>query len=274
VDVSPEELGYLASYFGVYLELSNENNATQRVALICGSGRVTAKLLVVQLQKILDSSAQLDTYSDSEVTPELLNTYDIVLSTVEIPFECNRPILYIHEIFDEADLRKRLQKVRYWHQSDMEMVDDNWYVMADVLEEDTFFILDEYDNYQEALNAMMDQLTEKGYLDNEFAQRIWQREEKGSMIFEHAIAIPHTIQMATDSFVLAIGISKKPLEYKGRNAQIIFLMGLPDTVEENGDLLIRLYDEIMTIVKDEELIANITKSSSFAQLLRVLYKRF
>ncbi|MBP3853612.1 MAG: transcription antiterminator [Erysipelotrichaceae bacterium] len=273
VKVSDEELGYLASYFGVYLEFNQSTDPAQKIALVCGTGRVTAKLLEAQLKNILDSSTQMDTYSDEQVSPELLNGYDLVLSTVELLFECRRPILYIREIFDEADLRKRLDKVRYWEHSDMNMVDDNWFVMADVLEEDTYFNCNGIHDYQEALNSMIDSLQEKGYVDPGFRQRIWDREAKGSMIFEGNIAIPHTMQTATDSMVLAIGVSKEEMVYQGRTVKAIFLMGLPDTIDNNGDLLIRIYDEIMTIVNEPDRIEKISQADTFAKLLRVLYKR-
>ena len=56
LEVTEEERGYLASYFGVFLE-ENELRAARpyRVAVVCGTGRVTARLVAAQLKKVLDS---------------------------------------------------------------------------------------------------------------------------------------------------------------------------------------------------------------------------
>jgi hypothetical protein len=52
-------------------------------------------------------------------------------------------------------------------------------------------------------------------------------------------------------------------------------MGLPETSGsfDNDNLLIRIYDEIITIAQDEKLFTNISKAGSFEELLRALYRR-
>ena len=89
------------------------------------------------------------------------------------------------------------------------------------------------------------------------------------MIFGHLLALPHTIQTISNELVIAFGIFSHPVD----DVQIIILLGLPKNVEENDKLLIRIYDEIMTIVKDDDLIKKITQCKTQPELLRVLYKR-
>ena len=107
--VNQDERGHLASYFGVFLE---ENHIGQRrpfrIAVICGTGRVTARLISVQVKKIVDSQVQIKTMSDSVATPEILENYDVILSTVELPFKPVKPVIRIREIFDEKELESAL----------------------------------------------------------------------------------------------------------------------------------------------------------------------
>lgn len=55
VEVTEDERSYLASYFGVFLEETAKRRPF-RAAVVCGTGRVTARLVAAQLKRVLDSS--------------------------------------------------------------------------------------------------------------------------------------------------------------------------------------------------------------------------
>lgn len=272
--VTEDERGYLASYFGVFL---TENDLRQekpfRVAVVCGTGRVTARLVAVQLKKILDSSAELQLFADEKVTPELLNEFDIVLTTVDLMCSCDRPIIRIHEIFNDRELIHKIEKAKYWDQVDVPILDNNWFVMTGLLDESRFFVLDGAESYDAAVETMVERLTESGQVDEGFAQRLRERERKGTMVFDHSIAIPHSVQYAGDKLVLAIGVFSKPLEYRDHEIRVIFLLGLPSQVAAEDSFLIRVYDEIITIAQDEELLNKLAAADSFPALLRALYRQ-
>ena len=277
LQVSEDEKGYLTAYFGVFLaENDLRQNKPFRVAVVCGSGRVTAQLVAVQLKKVLDSSAELTLFSDEKVTARILNEFDVILTTVDLPFQCERPIIRIREIFNERELLHKIEKAKYWDQVDMPVVDNNWFVLNGLLDEDRFFVFDEEESYEHAVAMMADSLEEMGYVDDGFLDRLKEREQKGTMVFDRSIALPHTLQYANDRLTLAVGVCKKGLVKENQHEiRIIFLMGLPETSEsfDNDNLLIRIYDEIITIAQDEKLFTNISKAGSFEELLRALYRR-
>lgn len=271
VHVTPAELGYLAAYFGVFMETNTLETSTQKVAVVSDKGRVTAQLFAIQIQKVLDSSTELTVLSPQETVSEILDQYDIVICTTEFVLECECPVIYIHEIFDENELKNKLRQAKFWKGTDAMILDDNWFVIANILKEDTFFALSEYTDYEEALGAMIDSLEEKGYVDEEFSDRVWEKEARAKMTIDH-IAIPHAVQTARDGIVLAVGIFAKPVSYNNDDIQIIFLLALPEEISDEN-LLICIYDEIMSLVKDDEMIAKIAGVGSYIELMKVLYKR-
>lgn len=151
------------------------------------------------------------------------------------------------------------------------ILDDNWYVMANILKEDTFFNLSEQKDYISALDHMMDVLCQNGYVDEDFKERVWEKESKSSMIIDN-IAIPHAIQKAGDAIVLSVGVFREPMPYKNDNIQVVFLLALPEEIRDEN-LLICVYDEIMSLVKNDELIEKITHSGNYIDFMKVLYKR-
>ena len=79
VVVTQAEMGYLAAYFGVFLEVNTLNQKQQKIAVISDKGRVTAQLFAVQIRKVVDSSSQLDILSPSEAVSGILDQYDLSL---------------------------------------------------------------------------------------------------------------------------------------------------------------------------------------------------
>ena len=227
--------------------------------------------IVEQIRQVVDSSSQLDILSPSEAVSGILDQYDIVICTTEHIIECECPVIYIHEIFDENELKNKLRQAKFCKGTDAAILDDNWYVMANILKEDTFFNLSEQEDYTSALNYMIDTLEKRGYVDADFKERVWEKESRSSMTIDN-IAIPHAVQKAGDSIVLSVGVFRKPMPYKEDNIQIIFLLALPEEIRDENRLVC-VYDEIMSLVKNDEMIEKITQSENYIDFMKVLYKR-
>ena len=274
LEVNTDERGHLATYFGVFLE---ENNLGQRrpfrIAVICGTGRVTARLISVQLKKIMDSQVQIRTMSDAAVSPEKLANYDVILSTVDLPFTPEKPVIRIREIFDERELKQKLEKVRYWDQVEMPMLDDNQYIMSSLLDEDKVFFFEKGRSYTDAIAEMVEILADEGQIDADFGRRLEEREEKGTMVFDNGVAIPHGIQTATNRMLLAIGIFEQPVRHKDHEVRVIFFMALPEESDDDDMLMIRVYDELLEISRDTDMLQAISRARNYPELLRVLYKK-
>lgn len=272
--VSEDERGYLASYFGVFLTENDLKRSRKfRVAVVCGTGRVTARLVEAQLKKILDSSAEMTLFADEAVDSDVLEGFDIVLTTVTLPCQCKRPVIRIHEIFNERELLHKIEKAKYWDRIEVPVVDNNWFVMAGMLEESSFFTFDGQIAYEEAVEQMVTELELQEKVDAGFAERLREREEKGTMAFDQSVAIPHSIQYATDRLSLAVGVSDEPIRYREHEIRIIFLLGLPERIDMDEGLLIRIYDEIISISQDAKLLDKIAKADSFHALLKAMYRQ-
>lgn len=274
LEVSEDERGYLASYFGVFLTENDLKRSKRfRIAVVCGTGRVTARLVEAQLKKVLDSSAEMTLFADENVTADILDKFDMVLTTVKLPCDCGRPVIRIHEVFNERELLHKIEKAKYWDRIELPVVDNNWFMMTGLLEEEAFFTFEGDISYRDAVEQMVSALKEQGRVDEGFSKRLEEREEKGTMVFDHAIAIPHSIQHASDRLVLAIGVSDEPIHSGEHDIRIIFLLGLPEKVDSDDGLLIRLYDEMISISQDMALLDKIARSDSFYALLRAMYRQ-
>ncbi|MBR0396865.1 MAG: PRD domain-containing protein [Eubacterium sp.] len=271
--ITRDEQAYLATYFGVFLAESQMERERFRIAAVYTTGRVTARLIEMQLSRILTAKDQLTLIPLEEASPERLAAFDLVLSTQELEGDCGRPVIRINEIFNEQELRRKIDKARYWDEVDSPALDSNWFVMAGLLDREQFFVMETEKTYEEALHRMVDSLCMRGLVDEDFEERLAEREKKGTMVFDNAIALPHAIQYAGDRIVLAIGVFPKPIRSGEHEISIIFLLALPEHVEEEDNLLIRLYDEIIVISQDKELRDSIAKASTYQQMRQALYRQ-
>ena len=276
VIVPEDEVGYITAYFGAYiLEYSIGQQKPYRIALICSTGRGTARLIASQLKKLLGHNAEMDLYSEKQVSEELLYDYDIVFSTVTLPFESKKQIIRIKDIFDEKELLLHIQKVKYLEKVDFLGEETSGVsLIAALLEENTFFLLDEKKSYLENTKMMIEQLTERGFVDERFWERISEREKNSTMVFGHNVAFPHTVnEQREGKLVFALGISTKKLKSEcGENVQLIFLLALPKNKELDDSVLVRIYDEMISIAQNEQYIAEITKAENYKQLVRCFIK--
>lgn len=267
--VSEDEMGHLASYFGIYLEETGMSLGQDfSVAVVCGSGRVTAKLILVQLKKVLDPSVTIDLFSDERANEVVLNDYDLVLTTLDLPYSLDVPVLRIREIFDEEALAQQIEKIRVSGILEGSIEDSNRLVLEEFLDESRFFRF-ENDYYEAAVSRMATELTKQGLADISFFQRILLREQKGSMVFENGVALPHTIQTASDKLGFAVGLFPQSTVYNGKEVSIIFLMAVPQNMGED-DLLLKLYDEIIAIANNPARIAGMQKAKSYQAFLLAL----
>jgi len=82
------------------------------------------------------------------------------------------------------------------------------------------------------LQALADRIVERGVTDDAAAlyAALWEREELGSTAIGHGVAIPHCKLQGLKSVVLAIGISRRPIEYEatdGEPVRLFFLLVSP-----------------------------------------------
>ncbi len=276
VVVPEDEVGYITAYFGAYiLEYSVVQQKPCRIALICSTGRGTARLIASQLKRLLDHNAEMDLYSEKQISAELLDTYDIVFSTIKLSFETRKQIIRIKDIFDEKELLLHIQKVKYLEKVDFLGEETSGVsLIAALLEENTFFLLDEKKGYLDNTKMMIQHLIKQGLVDKEFEQRILEREQNSTMVFGHNVAFPHTVnEQKEGKLVLALGVSPKKLASEnGEDVQLIFLLALPKGKELDDSVLVRMYDELISIAQNEEYIEEITKAENYKQLVRSFIK--
>lgn len=273
IEISNEEIALMSVYFGILIDKSNlEKNKIYNIAIICGTGRISARVVESNLKKIIKNETMMDLYSDSNIDSEILDKYDLVVSTVKLDIDTKSEIIYIKDVLDRSELKRKIDLLKYSDNKEISFIKGMDSIMLGILDENRFFVLDKNYSYSENVNMMIDILENEGHLDAGFKERIRKREEKSSMIFEDTVAFPHTINYASKNIELALGVVPENMsDEKGKDIKLVFLLGLP---EDDGDdtVLVKIYDEIIKIASDKELVEEISKIENYKDLLMYFVK--
>ncbi|PKG25528.1 BglG family transcription antiterminator [Niallia nealsonii] len=269
--VSEDELGYLAFYFSVYIAQNEvQVRKLKKVAVICGTGRGTSKLISIQLQRVLQQNTEIDLFSDKEVTKDLLRVYDIVFSTVKLSFETDAPLIMINEIFDESTISREIEKVTYLQKFKLRDIGNSNSILKLLTNKDKVFILDNKQTYHKNVEMMINQLTKLNFLDAGFKERLIKREEKGSMIFDKYIALPHTVNYQSNKLEIALGIFPKKIQESGKEIKLIFLLGIPNQTDNDDNLIVKIYEEIIQLASNDQLVQKIAESKNYEEVSNYL----
>jgi lichenan operon transcriptional antiterminator len=271
ISIPEDELGYLAFYFGVFIAQTEVKGRTlRRVAVVCGTGRGTAKLVSMQLQRVLTPNTEIDLFSEMEVTQELLNQYDMVFSTVKLDVSFDAPFIIINEIFDEKIVSQQIEKATYLQKFQIAPHTYEQSIIKLLINKDKFFLLNSEKGYRENVDDMIADLVEKGYFDEGFRERLIIRAEKGSMAFDQYIAMPHTVNFGSDKIELAIGVFPETVVSDDKELKLVFLLGIPKQTDHDASLLVKIYDEILKIASDKQLVANLASTNSYEEFSKYL----
>ena len=122
------------------------------------------------------------------------------------------------------------------------------------------------------IDEMIDILYKAGKLNDreEYKKEILKRESQGSTGMEEGIAIPHAKTNAVKTSTVAIGISKKGVDYEsldGEPSHIFFMIAASDT---SANSHIEILSKITTLLLEDEIREGILQANSKEELLNIL----
>lgn len=156
---SPDEIGYLTIHLGAARERSRRKNKEKlSVALVCGSGRGTANLLAMTLEKHLPYLQIVKKISFYDADTQNMEGIDLILTTVPLSIS-NMPVLKVSPILREAEVRVVESQIsglfaRKLARNDVKPKDKNNAIrLADILTSDLTIMDADIDSWQEAVRS-------------------------------------------------------------------------------------------------------------------------
>ncbi|MCY8464097.1 BglG family transcription antiterminator [Bacillus atrophaeus] len=107
---SDDEIAYLVLHFGSALEIKKEE-AKIKALIVCSSGIGSSKMLASRLKKELPEIQSFDMSSLIELKDRDIRAYDMIVSTVPIPYE-NIDYIVVSPLLNEEDANQVKQHIK------------------------------------------------------------------------------------------------------------------------------------------------------------------
>ena len=265
--VSEDEISYLAVYFETLLNKIKLQSENLNILLITNSGPAYNKLMINEIESLIVNS-QVSAYTTFEKVD--YSKFNIIISTEDIKFGTETPVIYQNEILDKTYLKKEINFLQYINKMNNPSIRGMESVLLSSMRENTFFKCDKRKTYSENIAIMIADLINQELVDENFLERMRERERKSSMIFEENVAFPHTINKLGDDLIIALGVSENGFK-DNKDLKLIFMACVPEG-ENNGLILAKTYDELISIIKNEKLIIDISKIENYDSLVNYFIK--
>ena len=219
-----------------------------------------------QLKKVFtDVEPEFETfYGEFDETKK--DCYDYIVTTTPLNLDTDIPVVFMDEVFDREYIQRKFENIRYLAEAGHSIRKGIDSLFMNLLDETRFFVLDSESTYDENIDRMVISLTNQGELDAGFSQRVREREKRSTMVLDRNIAFPHTKNMLS-KLTLALGVFPEMLkDKKYGSVRLVILLGIPESMEDDT-VLIRLYDEILAIGKNPDILPKIQKMESYREFL-------
>ncbi len=264
--VVDDELGFLASYFSLFLEEQHHKNEKQtKVGIVCAQGVIAGKLIEVRLRKMLPVQTEFELLSEKEARKR--EDFDLMISTSRKYESDTMSVIYLGEIFDEVEVLRQIERLKYLGHLNAPIKTGLNSLIATILEPEHFYVLAPELSYLEAILYMAEQLIQAGVLPADFKEALLRREEKSTMLFDKEIGFPH-LQYKGEKIVLAVGVAERT----GPGVRFVLFLALPQDLELNDRILIHIYNELLVISSERELLNDIAKLKSGNEFVLYMIK--
>lgn len=261
------EIGFLAMHFGASLERKglNKNRKRKKVAIVCIAGVATAMLLKEKIQNNLNNKVEVvKTCSMNDVSQELIDSVDLLLTTVELENFSSPKIKKIKLFLEEKDI-DQLEK----------MIDDtekgsNEIDYKEIFKPELFFCNVDFKDKNSVLEFMTDKMLENGYISEAVKESIFKREEMATTELGGLVAIPHALAHNMTEAAVSIMILKKPILWDEEKVQVVLLFSIPKSKYDIWEVVFKkLYNYliaqqgVMKLIKNrnyEEFISELNKT--------------
>lgn len=249
------EIGFLAMHFGASLERKglNEKKPRKKAIIVCYAGVATAMLIKEKIEQNFGHKIEvIKTCSQQEVTKELIDQVDLVLTTAELfDFQSDK-IKKINLFLDETDIQVIRNILKEEDQKDS--ID-----YRRIFRKELFFYDVEFKNKEEILEYMTKEMQVRSLISEEASQSVFKREEMATTELGNMVAIPHAMSNDSGEAVVSVMILKKPILWENEKVQVVLLLNVPKSQYNMWEVVFkRLYQYLIgnqgvtKLIKDKD----------------------
>lgn len=251
--ISDDELGYLSLHYNLAIDRLIQNNGNSRILIVCGSGISTAKMIQKKIEKKFQvSTDHITLCSMRELKTKDLSGYDVVISSVKIPFPVEKRVVYMEDILEDISI---------------DSATSDRLLLKNYISERLVFFQQDFKTREEIIDFLCRKIDEVYGVGEIFRELVWKRENLSSTDIGNLVAIPHAFSMCTENTIFSLCTLRKAVRWKQRKVKYIFLISFG---RRDMEISHDLNEKMMTLLMDAKWIS-LLETAENAEDLRILF---
>ncbi len=275
VELDFSEISYIVAYLAaaIYKARENKNNDV-KVLLLVFEGNANLKYIENEIRKLdVDRKFTVCGFSNMDSVKQLNNInmeYDLLISTYDridrLGHKNNIIIQKTFTIIDKIKVKETISKVAK---------ERKLFIFRELCNEflkPELFIKDlKVKSREEAIYNLSNLLERQGYVEEDYAFSVLEREELISTSIETGIAFPHAINKQGIKSAIAIGILRNSICWGKYKVKVVALLSYNSN---NVEALNMFLSDLAEIIIKGGSLENIRKCTDFNELMNVLERSF
>lgn len=261
--LSSDEVGFIAIHVGSQIERNNIGDEKLNVILICPdyiniSSSIRNKLLYNFGTKI----TIVDTIG--EYNSSLHMQCDLILSTIDVNQEITIPSLVISPFISTKDYENISNILSYTKRNKslaaLKKSFNKYFYSSN------FIYLSDAQNYGYVIKLMTDKLFENGYVDSNYKDSVFARENSSSTAFDN-YAIPHSFEINALNSGVCVAICKKGIKWNNQLVNIVLMIAMNSS---DSISFYNLYEAILNLLNNETINSKLQMVKTFDEFKTII----
>lgn len=261
INTDEHEIGYIALYIcaGIERQKGREERTLKKVVIICTTGSGGAQLLAVKIRRNLPNLRILGIYPTYRLNEAIKQNPDFIISTNPIEnAEC--PVVQISHLLNDEDLIN-IKKVLYDANRKGKMG------LEHLFRPELYFPEIDLNKREIVIQYLCKKVETLGLGNEGFTKMVMERESIFSTAIGNLVAIPHALNNPFFDSWIAVGILKKPILWGNELVQMVLLLNIDNSREENFSTIYEiLYDRI----NNKKTIEQLLRTTNFENFMKVI----
>ncbi|WP_058989865.1 BglG family transcription antiterminator [Anaerococcus rubeinfantis] len=256
--LSEDEIGYIA----LHIMAGMKDNSYQKkdILVVCGSGNSSAQIMKSQLEsRFFKQINKLDLTDVSKINKYDLDSYDFIVSSINLDEKTRTPIVNVDILFKQKDISNIQKELKRGGTEEIVKIFNNSVFMRDVNVKDM-------DEAFEIISNEARKLTE--LCKSEIISQFKQRETLGSTALVKYVALPHILQQVNTESFSVILIAKKPFIWNGEEVQLIYSLFVG---KKPGDMSL-YYEKLGNFLVNNKAIAKAINVNNATEFMKIFIK--
>lgn len=262
IKTNENEIGLLAIHFGAALERKglNEKKKTFEACIVCATGMATAMLMKERVKQFFQDRIHIvKTCPLYEVNQELIDSMDIILTTVPIKDFQSEKIVQTQLLLDMQDVKNIEAFI-----SDHSITNAQF---KEIFREDLYFSNIHLKTRDEVLHYITDQMVKKGYMNQQTKQSVFKREEMATTELGSLVAMPHSIDSDKEEASVSVTILDKPMIWDQEKVQVVILLNIPKSKYQMWE---NVFKTLYNFLIRDFGVGKLTKGCTYDEFIRDL----